>query len=263
MSAPCSTPRAPVVSGAECRCVASPSPAASTPISSTPSSSTNGMKVPIAFEPPPTQAIARSGSRPACSRSCARASSPMRRWRSRTSAGYGRGSDAGADHVVGRLHVRDPVADRRGHRLLQRAGAGVDAAHLRAKQSHALHVRLLAAHVLGAHVDDALQPEQRARGCGGHAVLAGAGLGDHARLAHAPREQGLPERVVDLVRARVREVLAFQPHLAARRAPRGASRCTAASGGPRSRAAACRAPPRTRGPRVRPTTPTPARPVPG
>ena len=91
MSAPCSTPRAPVVSGAEWRRVERPSPAASTPISSTSSSFTNGMKVPIAFEPPPTHATARSGSRPAWSSSCARASSPIRRWRSRTSAGYGAG----------------------------------------------------------------------------------------------------------------------------------------------------------------------------
>ena len=89
--APCSTPRAPVVSGAEWRCVSSPSPAASTPISSTSGSSTNGMKVPMAFEPPPTHAITRSGSRPAWSSSCSRASSPMRRWRSLTSAGYGAG----------------------------------------------------------------------------------------------------------------------------------------------------------------------------
>ena len=103
------------------------------------------------------------------------------------------------------------------------------------------HVRLLAAHVLGAHVDDALEAEQRA--CRGrrHAVLAGAGLGDHARLAHALGEQRLPERVVDLVRAGVGEVLALQPDLAARRAPRAAPRGRAASGGRRSRAAARRA----------------------
>ena len=43
--------------------------------------------VPIAFEPPPTQAITLSGSRPVLSRSSARASSPILRCRSRTSAG--------------------------------------------------------------------------------------------------------------------------------------------------------------------------------
>ena len=127
MSAPCSTPRAPVVSGAEWRRVSSPSPAASTPISSTSASSTNGMNVPIAFEPPPTQAIARSGSRPGLveqlrARLVADAAlevAHQRRVRRRP--------DARADHVVRGVHVRDPVADRRGHGLLERARAGVDA----------------------------------------------------------------------------------------------------------------------------------------
>jgi hypothetical protein len=41
-------------------------------------------------------------------------------------------------------------------------------------------------------------------------VLAGAGLGDDARLAHALGEQRLAERVVDLVRAGVVEVLALE-----------------------------------------------------
>ena len=41
----------------------------------------------------------------------------------------------------------------------------------------------------------------------------GAGLGDDALRAEALREQRLAERVVDLVRAGVREVLALEPHL--------------------------------------------------
>ena len=69
---------------------------------------------------------------------------------------------------------------------------------------------MLAAHVLGAHVHDALEPEARAHGRGRDAVLAGARLGDDALLAEARREQDLAERVVDLVRARVVEVLALE-----------------------------------------------------
>ena len=42
----------------------SPCPPASTPISSTPSSPANGWKMPIAFEPPPTQAMTASGKPP-------------------------------------------------------------------------------------------------------------------------------------------------------------------------------------------------------
>ena len=41
-------------------------------------------------------------------------------------------------------------------------------------------------------------------------MLARAGLCDDAPLPHPFREQGLTERVVDLVRACVREILAFQ-----------------------------------------------------
>ena len=42
-------------------------------------------------------------------------------------------------------------------------------------------------------------------------MLARARLGDDARLPHALREKRLAERVVDLVCARVREVLALEP----------------------------------------------------
>ncbi len=43
-------------------------------------------------------------------------------------------------------------------------------------------VERLAPHVLGAHVDLARELEQRGDRGGGDAVLAGAGLGDDARL---------------------------------------------------------------------------------
>ena len=89
------------------------------------------------------------------------------------------------------------------------AGDGHD---LGAEQLHAEHVERLALDVDRAHVHDAVEPEQRRRGGGGDAVLAGAGLGDHALLAHAPGEQRLAEHVVDLVRAGVGEVLALQQH---------------------------------------------------
>ena len=51
-------------------------------------------KMPIALDPPPTQAATASGSRPACSWICARASMPMIRWKSRTMIGKGCGPAA-------------------------------------------------------------------------------------------------------------------------------------------------------------------------
>src|SRR5436190_17552586 len=63
----------------------------------------------------------------------------------------------------------------------------------------------------------ALEAEQRADRRGRDAVLPCAGLGDDAPLAHARGEQRLPERVVDLVRAGVGEVLALEDDAGAAR----------------------------------------------
>ena len=76
------------------------------------------------------------------------------------------------------------------------------------------------ANVLAAHVDVARQAEQGAGGGRRHPVLAGAGLGDDARLAHALGEQDLTKAVVDLVRAGVVEVLSLEVDLGASQMPR-------------------------------------------
>jgi len=46
-------------------------------------------------------------------------------------------------------------------------------------------------------------------------VLARAGLGDHPPLAHPLGQQGLAEGVVELVRARVQQVLALEENAVA------------------------------------------------
>jgi hypothetical protein len=119
-------------------------------------------------------------------------------------------ADAGADHVVRRLDVRDPVADRLARRLLQRACPELDRADLRAEEAHPLDVGGLSRHVLGAHVDDAVEAEARADGGGGDPVLARAGLRDDPLLAEPAGDERLAKGVVDLVRAGVAEVLALQ-----------------------------------------------------
>jgi hypothetical protein len=54
------------------------------------------------------------------------------------------------------------------------------------------------------------RPRRAATGGAGHAVLAGAGLGDDPRLAHVLGEQRLADGVVHLVRAGVVQVLALE-----------------------------------------------------
>ena len=108
----------------------------------------------------------------------------------------------GADEVIGVVDIGDPVAHRLVHRVLQRAGAGGHRTHFGAQQLHAEHVGLLPLDIGRAHVDGAGQAEQRAHRGGGDAVLAGAGFGDDAGLAHAAGQQDLAHAVVGLVRCR-------------------------------------------------------------
>ena len=91
-------------------------------------------------------------------------------------------------------------------------------------------------------------------------MLAGAGLGDDARLAHPQREQRLAERVVDLVGAGVIEVFALEVDVRAAAFFGQPLRSTAATAGRRSSAAGPPArseTPDRAGPR---RTPPPARP---
>ena len=129
----------------------------------------------------------------------------------------------GPQHVRGGLDIGHPVAHRFVDRILERARSTVDTDDRGAEHAHAKHIQRLTTHIFRAHVDHALDAHERARRRGRDAVLSGAGLGHHSALAHARREQDLPHRVVDLVGAGVREVLAFEeePHgRALRRASR-------------------------------------------
>ncbi len=120
-----------------------------------------------------------------------------------------------ADDVEGVVHVRDPVAHGLVERVLERAAARLHGHHGGAQQLHAIDVRALALHVFRAHVHHAFEAVAGADGGRGHSVLARAGLGDHARLAHASGEHGLADHVVDLVRARVVEVFPLEEDLRA------------------------------------------------
>ena len=90
--------------------------------------------MPIALLPPPTQAMTASGSRPVCSRICARASSPITDWKSRTISRVRMRPERGAEHVMRVVGRRHPVAHRFVDRVLERAAPGVDARHVCAEQ---------------------------------------------------------------------------------------------------------------------------------
>ena len=109
-------------------------------------------------------------------------------------------------------YVRDPIADCLGRRILQRSRARSHRDYFRAHQPHAEDIQRLPAHVFLTHVHHALHPEPRTNRGRRNAVLSCARLGDDATLAHASRQQRLPNGVVDLVGTRVVQILAFEEH---------------------------------------------------
>ena len=104
----------------------------------------------------------------------------------------------------------DPEAESLVERILERARAGLDRHDPCAQQVHPVDVLLLPLDIERAHVDHAFEAMPGSDGGGGHAVLAGPGLGDDPLLAHAPCQQCLADGVVDLVGAGMVEILALQ-----------------------------------------------------
>ncbi len=124
-------------------------------------------------------------------------------------------ADHGADQVIRALRVGHPITDRLVDRRAQRTVAGLHGHDGRAEPAHPVDVRRLARDVHLTHVHRARQADARAGGRRRDAVLPGPGLGDDALRAERFGEQRLADAVVDLVRARVREVFALEPHLGA------------------------------------------------
>ena len=83
------------------------------------------------------------------------------------------------------------------------------------EQLHAIYIRTLPVNIDRAHIDYAIQPQEGTSGGRRDAMLPGPGFRDHFLFPHTFREQGLPKRVVDLVRARMGQVLAFEIHFRA------------------------------------------------
>ena len=120
-----------------------------------------------------------------------------------------------ADDVVGGLDRTHPVTHRLVDRVAECAGATLHRPHLRPHEPHVADVGRLSPHVLSPHVDDAVESEAGTGRRRGHAMLAGAGLGDDPPLPHADGEQALTEGVVDLVGAGVAQILPLKIDLGA------------------------------------------------
>ena len=115
-----------------------------------------------------------------------------------------------ADQVMGVVDGSDPIPQRVVHRVFQGLGAGLDSNHLSPEQPHSSDIERLPLGVDLAHVNRAIESEQRRSGRGRNSVLAGAGLGDDTGLSHPAGQQCLAQHIVDLVRAGVVQILALQ-----------------------------------------------------
>ncbi len=119
-------------------------------------------------------------------------------------------AESRAEQVVRVVRPRHPVAHRFVDGILQRTAARIDRLDPGAQQSHPEDIQRLPAHVLGAHVDDALEAQERTGRRAGDAVLSGPGLGDDPLLPHALGKKRLAESVVDLVGAGVGQVFPLE-----------------------------------------------------
>ena len=89
--------------------------------------------------------------------------------------------------------------------------------------------------IFRAHVNIAGKAKDRSGSRRGNAMLARAGFGDQALFAHAEREQGLADGVVDFVGAGVVEVFALEVNFAPPNFRSGVWRNKAGWGGRRNR----------------------------
>ena len=115
-----------------------------------------------------------------------------------------------ADAVKGFVDIGHPIAQGFVHRVFQGARAGRDRNDFRAEQFHAEDVRLLTLDIRLAHENDAFQAKARTHGGRRNAVLSCACFGDDAGLAHAHGKQNLTETIIDLVRAGMVQLVAFE-----------------------------------------------------
>ena len=117
--------------------------------------------------------------------------------------------------VMGIADPGGPLPHGFRNRVLQGGRSGRDRDHLGSQQAHAVDVEGLSSGVLLSHENHALHSHQRGRRGRRHSVLARSRLRDQTGFSHFLRKEGLPQHVVDLVRAGVVQVLPLEIDLRA------------------------------------------------
>ncbi len=118
------------------------------------------------------------------------------------------------DDVVRVNRVVNPVAHGLVGGIFQGLIATEGRNHFRSEHLHLFHVRRLALHINGPHVNNTFQTHQRANRCGCQTVLSGAGFSNNPMFAQFFCDQNLANRVVYFVRSGMVQILAFQINVA-------------------------------------------------
>ncbi len=109
-----------------------------------------------------------------------------------------------------RAHIGDPIAHGLVDCFLQRRLTRGNRNNLGAQKLHPRDIQRLTLHIHDSHVDDTFESEPCRHCSGRDPVLSGTGLGDDPPLSHSPAKNRLADGVVNLVRAGMQQILAFQ-----------------------------------------------------
>ena len=115
----------------------------------------------------------------------------------------------GANTIKCIAHIGHPIAQRIIHRIFEGTATRGYGNHFSAEQFHPKDVWRLTLHIMGAHIDHALQAKLGAdrRGC--NAMLPSACFSNNTRFPHSSRQNNLSQHVVDFMRTRVVQLVAF------------------------------------------------------
>ena len=97
--------------------------------------------------------------------------------------------------------------------VLERARAALHRDDRRPEQTHAHNIGSLPLHIFRAHVHRAAHAQTGRRHSRGHPVMPCAGLRHQRRLAHILGQQRLSQRIIDLVRPGMQQILPLEPEL--------------------------------------------------